>query len=129
MRSRLAQRLQALKREAYALAIAARDPRLPWTARIVIALTLAHTFSPIDLIPDFIPVLGQLDDLVITPLGIALALRLTPPEILVEARARAEAEIARGKPVSRVGAALVILIWVALAIALLLAAIQTAARI
>ncbi|HRE26675.1 MAG TPA: YkvA family protein, partial [Anaerolineales bacterium] len=124
-----AQRLQALKREAYALAIAARDPRLPWTARIVIALTLAHTFSPIDLIPDFIPVLGQLDDLVITPLGIALALRLTPPEILVEARARAEAEIARGKPVSRVGAALVILIWVALAIALLLAAIQTAARI
>lgn len=129
MRSRLAQRLQALKREAYALAIAARDPRLPWTARIVIALTLAHTFGPIDLIPDFIPVLGQLDDLVITPLGIALALRLTPPEILVEARARAEAEIARGKPVSRVGAALVILIWVALAIALLLAAIQTAARI
>lgn len=129
MRSRLAQRLQALKREAYALAIAARDPRLPWTARIVIALTLAHTFSPIDLIPDFIPVLGQFDDLVITPLGIALALRLTPPEILVEARARAEAEIARGKPVSRVGAALVILIWVALAIALLLAAIQTAARI
>lgn len=129
MRSRLAQRLQALKREAYALAIAARDPRLPWTARIVIALTLAHTFSPIDLIPDFIPVLGQLDDLVITPLGIALALRLTPPEILVEARARAETEIARGKPVSRVGAALVILIWVALAIALLLAATQLADRV
>lgn len=128
MRSRLAQRLQALKREAYTLAIAARDPRLPWTARIVIALTLAHTFSPIDLIPDFIPVLGQLDDLVITPLGIALALRLTPPEILIEARARAETEIAQGKPVSRVGAALVIVIWVALGIALILAAIQLAAR-
>ncbi len=109
------QRVRQLKREAYALAIAARDPRVPWAARAVIGLVLAHTFSPIDLIPDFIPVLGLLDDLIITPLGIALALRMIPAAVMVEARERADQLIAQSKPVSWVGAALIIATWVALA--------------
>jgi uncharacterized membrane protein YkvA (DUF1232 family) len=69
-------RVRQLKAEAYAIYLASRDPRVPWYAKGLIALVAAHTFSPIDLIPDFIPVLGYLDDLVIAPLGIALAIRL-----------------------------------------------------
>ena len=120
----LRQRLKDLRREAFALAIAARDPRVPWTARVVIALVLAHTFSPIDLIPDFIPVLGQLDDLLITPLGIALALRLTPPEVMVDARQRADTLFPGDKPTSGWGAVLIVSIWLAVAAALIWAVRQ-----
>ena len=66
--------------------LAARDPRTPWYAKALIYFGVAHTFSPIDLIPDFIPILGYLDDIIITPLGIALAVRLIPPEVLEEPR-------------------------------------------
>ena len=110
----------ALKREAMALSLAARDPRLPWTAKAVIVLVLAYAFSPIDLIPDFIPVLGQLDDLVLVPLGIALAIKLTPPEVLAEARANADAQLAQARPRSLWGAALVAAGW---ALALVLVAL------
>lgn len=109
------QRVRQLKREAYALAIAARDPRVPWAAKAVIGLVLAHTFSPIDLIPDFIPVLGLLDDLIITPLGISLALRMIPAVVMVDARERADQLIAQGRPVSWVGAALILATWIVLA--------------
>jgi len=105
-------RVHALKREAYALAIAMRDPRVPWYARAFLGLVVAHTFSPIDLIPDFIPILGYLDDLVVTPLGIALALKMIPPEVMRDARQEAERLMQQGKPVSRVGAVLVIAIWI-----------------
>ena len=91
-----------------ALWLAARDPRTPAGAKLVAGLTAAYALSPIDLIPDFIPVLGYLDDLLIVPAGIWLALRLIPPELMVELRAEAEA---RDKPRSLAGAAAVVAIW------------------
>lgn len=93
MLTALKTRTRALKREAYALSIAMRDPRTPWYARAFLALVVAHTFSPIDLIPDFIPVLGYLDDLIITPLGIFLALKMIPPAVMAEARQQAESRM------------------------------------
>jgi uncharacterized membrane protein YkvA (DUF1232 family) len=82
----LAERLRAFKREAHALTIAARDPRTPRLARWLALGVVAYALSPIDLIPDFIPVLGHLDDLVIVPLGVWLALKLIPPEVMADAR-------------------------------------------
>jgi uncharacterized membrane protein YkvA (DUF1232 family) len=84
---------------------------VPWYARLLIAFVVAHTFSPIDLIPDFIPVLGYLDDLIITPVGIWLALKMIPPQVMVEARQKADELIAQGKPVSKAGLVLVIGVW------------------
>lgn len=107
----LKQRAQALKVEAYALWIAYHDRRVPWYAKVWVGLVLAHTFSPIDLIPDFIPVLGYLDDLVITPLGIALALKMIPPEVMQAAREQAQEVVRAGKPISRAGLVLVLVIW------------------
>src|ERR671925_1527847 len=102
---------RALKREAYAIYIAARDPRTPWYVKTLIFFVVAHTFSPIDLIPDFIPVLGYLDDLLITPGGIWLAVQLIPPEVLDEARATAATQ--RLDPrVGIIGAGIIILIWI-----------------
>jgi uncharacterized membrane protein YkvA (DUF1232 family) len=114
---RLRGRARALKTSTYALYLAARDPRTPWYARVLALAVVAYAFSPIDLIPDPIPLLGYLDDLVIIPLGIALALRLIPPAVMAEARARAVEESRR--PLSRVGAAVVIAIWLALAVLVL----------
>jgi uncharacterized membrane protein YkvA (DUF1232 family) len=102
-----------LKREAYALYFVSRDPRTPWHAKALVGLVLAYLASPIDLIPDFIPVLGYLDDLVIAPAGIALALRMIPAEVMAEARTRAEEQMSGQKPVSRVGAALIVATWLA----------------
>jgi uncharacterized membrane protein YkvA (DUF1232 family) len=104
----------ALKGEAYALYIAARDPRVPWYAKVFMGLVLAYAFSPIDLIPDFIPVLGYLDDLVIIPLGIALSLKMIPAEVMSDARKQAKELSREGNPVSRLGAVLIILIWLTL---------------
>jgi uncharacterized membrane protein YkvA (DUF1232 family) len=104
---------RTLKRDTLALYLAARDPRVPWYAKAIAACVAAYAFSPIDLIPDFIPVIGYLDDLILVPLGIALAIRLIPPALLEEHRERAAARIA-GRPVSRVGALVIIGIWVAL---------------
>ena len=100
-----------LKREVVALWIAARDPRTPMLARIVAAAVAAYALSPIDLIPDFIPVLGLLDDLLIVPLGILLAVRLIPPALMTAFRAEAEARSTR--PRSMVAAAVIALIWLA----------------
>lgn len=83
-------RVRALTREAYAIYLAARDPRTPWYAKALIFFVIAHTLSPIDLIPDFVPILGYLDDLIITPVGIWLALRLIPSEVMVESRVTAK---------------------------------------
>lgn len=111
MFDRLKKWAQHLKKETYALYFAYRDPRVPWYAKLLVAFVVAHTFSPIDLIPDFVPVLGYLDDLIITPLGLALALRLIPAEVMAEARIKAEAGMVEGKIVSRVGLLIVISIW------------------
>jgi uncharacterized membrane protein YkvA (DUF1232 family) len=117
MLSQLRTRARALKREAYAVYLAARDPRTPWYAKALIFFVVAHTFSPIDLIPDFIPVLGYLDDLIITPGGLWLAVRLIPPEVMSEARAAAATHSADGRA-GRVGAVLIILVWILAAAAI-----------
>lgn len=81
-----------LRREVRALGLACRDPRVPWYAKVGAAVVVAYALSPIDLIPDFIPVLGYLDDLVLVPLGIVLVLRMVPREVMIDCRARATAE-------------------------------------
>lgn len=101
---------RTLKRDVVALWIAARDARTPWYAKLAAGTVAAYALSPIDLIPDFVPVLGYLDDLVIVPLGIALAIRLVPPELMAEYRAKA-AEAAN-RPRSLVAAAMIAAIWV-----------------
>ena len=102
-----------LKRDVLALWLAARDPRVPWSAKAVAGAVAAYALSPIDLIPDFIPVLGYLDDLVIVPLGIWLAQRLIPPGLMEELRREAARRVAR--PVSRIAAASIVATWLALA--------------
>jgi len=109
------ERARQLKQEVYALYLAYRDPRVPWYARLAAALVVGYAFSPIDLIPDFIPVLGYLDDLVVVPLGAALAIRLIPATVLADCRERAQAELAAGKPTNWIAAGVVIAIWLLLA--------------
>lgn len=104
-------RARALERETMALYFAVRDPRTPLGAKLVAGAVIAYALSPIDLIPDFVPVLGYLDDLILVPLGLALCLRLIPGEVLAEARARAE-RIAE-KPKSYAAAAVILLLWLA----------------
>lgn len=111
--NRLRARACQLKRETRALYYAYRDPRTPWYARLFAAVVVAYAFSPIDLIPDFIPVLGYLDDLIMLPLGVALALRLIPPGVIVDARAHA-AEM-EGKPTNWIAAGVIVTVWIALA--------------
>src|SRR5512135_1608672 len=101
-------RARELKILVYALYLAYRDPRVPWYARIFGALVVGYAFSPIDLIPDPIPVLGYLDDLVIVPLGVWLALKMIPAPVMAECRARADEIIAQGKPVNRVAAVIIV---------------------
>lgn len=104
-----------LKIQVYALYLAYRDPRVPLYARLWAACVVAYAFSPIDLIPDPIPILGYLDDLVIVPLGVALALRMIPPPVLAECRTRAREVMQQGKPVNKAAAAVIVVIWIALA--------------
>ena len=108
-------RVRALEADTFALYLAARDPRVPWPAKAVAALTVTYALSPIDLIPDFIPVIGYLDDLVLVPLGIALAVRLIPPALLAEHRAEAARRFAGGGPRSRWGVIAVVVVWVLVA--------------
>jgi uncharacterized membrane protein YkvA (DUF1232 family) len=109
--SGLRKRIAALQIETLALYHAYRDPRVSWGARAVAALVVAYALSPIDLIPDFIPVLGYLDDLILVPLGVWLVLRMIPPEVMADARARATAGLEAGSPTLRAGAAIVIVLW------------------
>lgn len=106
------ERLRALKHQALTVWHAARDPRLPWPVRLLAMAVAAYAFSPIDLIPDVIPVLGLLDDLLLIPLGVALVVKSTPAHVLADARQRAEATA--DKPVSRVAAVVIALVWIAL---------------
>ncbi len=109
------QRARQLKIQVYALYLAYRDPRVPWPARVFAACVVAYAFSPIDLIPDPIPVLGYLDDLVLVPLGIWLALKMIPAGVLAECQQRARETMSQGKPVNRIAAAAIIGIWILLA--------------
>ena len=111
----LKQRARGLKAETYALYLAARHPETPWYAKLFVAGVVAYAFSPIDLIPDFVPVLGYLDDLILIPMGITLAIRMVPPSVLAECRARAQEVMSQGKPVNRIAGAVIVVIWIALA--------------
>ena len=110
---------KSLKRDIVALWFAARDPRVPWHAKTVAGTVAAYALSPIDLIPDFIPVLGYLDDLLIVPLGIMLAIRLVPVEVMVELRTEAAKRIER--PSSRLGLIFILAVWLVCIIFLALA--------
>ncbi len=100
-----------LKRDGYAVYLASRDPRVPWYAKAVAIAVAAYALSPIDLIPDFIPVLGYLDDLILVPAGLWLAIALIPDEVMTECRAQADAALQR--PASRAGLIAIILLWIA----------------
>lgn len=116
MAGRLRERVEALKRETFALWLAARHPGTPWFAKAFVAMVVAYAVSPIDLIPDFIPVLGFIDDLVLVPAGIWIAMRLIPAEVLDECRARSAEAFSGGQPSGRAAAIVVVAIWVALAV-------------
>ncbi len=109
MISMLRTRARQLKQYTLVVYFAARDPRTPLPVRALAVLVAAYALSPIDLIPDFIPVVGYLDDLVIVPLGLALVVRLTPPEVI--ASAKSQAERASGRPVSYAAAAFIVGLW------------------
>jgi uncharacterized membrane protein YkvA (DUF1232 family) len=101
---------QNLKRDSHAVYLASRDPRVPWHAKVLAVAVAAYALSPIDLIPDFIPVVGYLDDLIIVPLGIWLVVSLIPDEVMAECRARAD-EVGQ-RPVSRAGMIAIIVVWI-----------------
>ena len=112
--TRWKQRASELRVEVHALYLAYRDPRVPWLARAVAAGVVAYALSPIDLIPDPIPVLGILDDLLLVPLGAMLAIKLIPPDVLAECQSRAREASGAGLPVSLAGAAVIVALWVLL---------------
>jgi uncharacterized membrane protein YkvA (DUF1232 family) len=111
----LKRRARRLKTETFALYLVARHPGTPWYAKLFVAGIVAYAFSPFDLIPDFVPVLGYLDDLILIPMGITLAMRMVPPSVLAECRARAQEVMSQGKPVNRIAGAVIVVIWIALA--------------
>src|SRR4051812_23791143 len=105
---------RSLRRDTHAVWLAARDPRTPWYAKALAIAVAAYALSPIDLIPDFIPILGYLDDLILVPAGLWLVLRLIPPQVLADHRAAAEA--AADRPVSKAAAVVVVGLWIAVAL-------------
>ena len=113
--NRWKERAKQLKSETYALFLAYRDRRTPWVARLFAACVVAYAFSPLDLIPDFIPVLGYLDDLILLPLGVALALKMIPPAVMADSRARAQEMLAQDRPRNWVAGVAIVAIWLLLA--------------
>ena len=111
----LQQQARKLKKETYAIYLACKDPRVPWYAKLLAGCIVAYAFSPIDLIPDFIPIIGYLDDLIIVPLLIWLVLKMIPVAVLNECREKAEA-MSGGKPTSKIAAVIIVAIWIALGI-------------
>ena len=111
MLQRIRQWARLAGRDVYAVYRAARDPRVPWYAKALAFCVAGYALSPIDLIPDFVPVLGYLDDLIIVPLGILIVVKLIPPEIMAEHRALAAS--AQARPVSRTAALVIAIVWTA----------------
>ena len=114
--TRLKNWARRMKRDSLALYLAGRDPRVPWYAKAMAMATAAYAFSPIDLIPDFIPVLGYLDDLIVLPLLIWLTIRFVPPDIMTELRAEADRRLSGTRPINMAGAAVIILIWLSVSV-------------
>ena len=118
-----------LKQETYAVYLAYRDPRVPWYAKVAAACVVGYAFSPIDLIPDFIPILGYLDDLVLIPLGVLLVLKMIPPSVMAECRQRAQEIIAEGRPTNWVAAGVIVAIWIVLLVLAILAVMRAVNRL
>ena len=121
-------RASQLRVETYAIWLAYKDPRVPWYARAFAACVVGYAFSPIDLIPDPIPVLGYLDDLVLIPQGIGLALRMIPPEVMVECRQKADAVMREGKPTNWKAAAVIVTLCVIMALLVIVVMVRTVMR-
>lgn len=113
--ARWKERAREFKVQVYALYLAYHDPRVPLHARILAACVVGYALSPIDLIPDVIPILGYLDDLVLVPLGIALVVKMIPADVLAECREKARETLQQGRPVNRVAAVVIVAIWLLLA--------------
>jgi uncharacterized membrane protein YkvA (DUF1232 family) len=115
------QRARQLTAQTYALYLAYRHPRTPWYAKVFAALIVGYVFSPIDPIPDFIPLVGLLDEMVVVPVGVLISMKMIPADVFVECQERAREATEGDKPVSRVAAVVVVAIWllcVALAVLL-----------
>jgi uncharacterized membrane protein YkvA (DUF1232 family) len=112
---RLKHRAAQLRTELYAVGLAYRDPRVPWYARVLAASVVAYAFSPIDLIPDFVPILGYLDDLIVVPLGIMLVVKLIPDTVMEECRLAAAENQVEQRHERWAVASLIVLFWLALA--------------
>ena len=117
-------RARELKTEVYALYLAYKDPRVPLYAKVFAACVVGYAFSPLDLIPDPIPILGYLDDLILIPLGVALAIRMIPPAVLAECRDNAREVMQQGKPVNRIAAAVIIMLWLSAALLIIVFVIR-----
>jgi uncharacterized membrane protein YkvA (DUF1232 family) len=109
----LKERAKQLKNQTYTMYLAFKHPNTPWYAKVLLILVIGYAVSPIDLIPDFIPVLGYIDDLIILPLGISIVLKMIPKEVILECREKAASELINGK-IKWLGLSIVILIWLIL---------------
>ena len=105
-------RVKVLKRETFTLYLACRHPRVPWYAKFLALIVVGYTLSPIDLIPDFIPVVGYLDDLILVPLGIMLVIRLIPADVLAECRQKSEEIVGRATRAGKIAAGVIVAIWI-----------------
>jgi len=112
----LKQIARKLKNEVYAVYLASKDSRTPWYARLLAIVIVAYAFSPIDLIPDFIPILGYLDDLILVPLGLWLVIKLIPTPVLAECREQATAMESQGKPKNWIAAGAIVALWILLGV-------------
>jgi len=117
---------RGLKVDTYALYLAYRDPRVRWYVRVFAICVVAYAFSPIDLIPDFIPVLGYVDDLILVPIGIWLAVRMIPTEVMAESRARAQDALRGDRPTNWAAATAIVAIWLLIAAAVATAVVRAA---
>lgn len=113
---KLKSKARSMKQNVFILYLSYKDPRVPWYAKLFAICVVAYAFSPIDFIPDFIPVLGYLDDLIIVPLGITIALKLIPEPVLADCRAKAEEIRKKGKPKNWTLGILFIIIWILLSV-------------
>ncbi|MBS4213830.1 YkvA family protein [Neobacillus rhizophilus] len=102
---------KGLKKNIYVLYLAYKDPRVPWYAKVFTICVVAYAFSPIDLIPDFIPILGYLDDIILVPLGIMLALKMIPKDVIAECEMKAQEMMSKGKPKNWIAGSIILVIW------------------
>ncbi|MEB2630760.1 DUF1232 domain-containing protein [Peribacillus frigoritolerans] len=103
---------RSLKRQIFILYFACKDERVPWHAKVFTACVVAYAFSPIDIIPDFIPILGYLDDVILVPIGIMIALKMIPKSVLTDCEGKAEEMMKNGKPKNWIVGSLIVMIWV-----------------